>query len=166
MFFYKDTPVKADTKEELLSGSVCPICGGQLRQERLLLPLCYSLRMFIRTVASAIALSLLLGLLMLQIPSLMDFIDELPGRIQFQVSAALMFIPGSVISYFANLADLKLGHIYDYTHLYGLRCSTCGCGFAGIVPYFQAPAEEEDGMPPLKPGEIPDSADDCHSANA
>lgn len=155
MFFYRKKVVEAKSKENLLSHSVCPICGKQLCHDWLM-PIRYSPMVLLRLLILAGALAVLLCFLMLKFEDTAYFayFSQLVYSAQPKTIIITLAITCLPAAFFVILGELKLAHFTeDDRYLYGLYCKTCGNGFVGLVDYKQTGecSEYSEDSTELKP---------------
>lgn len=134
MFFYRDVVIKANSKAELIEHE-CPICKSKLVHDWKM-PLRYEPMALFRMILFGGAFATLLCLLIVKAEEKgwLGFLAQLSYYAQTKLLIA--FLVGSCLpaAFFAILGEIKLGHwTRDGAIVYGLKCPTCGNGFAGLV---------------------------------
>lgn len=135
MFFYRDTVVHAKTQEELFDHSDCPICKNKLVRDWKL-PVRYEPMALFRMglIGGAFATLLCLLLVKAEERGWLGFLSQFSYAAQTKLLIALLICICLPASFFTILGEIKLGHwTQDGAIVYGLRCPTCGNGFAGLV---------------------------------
>ena len=135
MFFYRDTVVHAKTREELFDHSDCPICKSKLVYDWKM-PLRYEPMALFRMglIGGTFATLLCLLLVKAEERGWLGFLNRFSYTMQTKIPIAFLVCICLPAAFFAILGEIKLGHLTrDDAIVYGLRCPTCGNGFAGLV---------------------------------
>lgn len=135
MFFYRDTVVHAKTQEELFGHSDCPICKSKLVYDWKM-PLRYEPMALFRMglIGGAFATLLCLLLVKAEERGWLGFLNRFSYSMQTKLLIAFLACICLPAAFFTIWGEIKLGHLTrDDAIVYGLRCPTCGNGFAGLV---------------------------------
>lgn len=135
MFFYRDVVIEANSKEDLIKHSECPICKNKLVYDWKM-PLRYEPMALFRMglIGGAFATLLCLLIVKAEEKGWLGFLAQLSYSAQTKLLIAFLVCSCLPAAFFAILGEIKLGHwTRDGAIAYGLRCPTCGNGFAGLV---------------------------------
>lgn len=135
MFFYRDVVIKANSKADLIEHSECPICKNKLVHDWKM-PLRYEPMALFRMCLIGGAFATLLCLLIVKVEEKgwLGFLNRFSYSMQTKLIIAFLVCICLPAAFFTILGELKLGHwTQDGAIVYGLRCPTCGNGFAGLV---------------------------------
>ena len=135
MFFYRDTVIRAKTRDDLFAHSECPICKNKLAHDWKM-PFRYEPMVLFRMLLIGGAFATLLCLLLVKIEEKgwLAFLNRLSYSTQLKLVVAFLVCICLPAAFLVIWGEIKLGHwTRDNMIVYGLRCPTCGNGFAGLV---------------------------------
>ena len=134
MFFYRDVVIKANSKADLIEHE-CPICKNKLVHDWKM-PLRYEpmalFRMFL--IGGAFATLLCLLIVKAEERGWLGFLNRFSYAMQTKLLIVFLVCICLPAAFFTILGEIKLSHLTrDDAIVFGLRCPTCGNGFAGLV---------------------------------
>lgn len=152
MFFYRDTVIHANSKEELLGHSECPICKNNNLVHDWKMPLRYEPMALLRMglIGAAFGTLLCFLLVKLEAKGWLDFLNQFSYSVQTKLIVAFLACICLPAAFFVILAEIKLAHwTRDDMVPYGLKCTTCGNGFVGLVNHTYTEESPSHNEPPV-----------------